>query len=112
MTFDPTKPVQTRDGREARVLCTDLNCSKPIVAAYQTHEGSQELVRSFNKDGSTNLRFKDTDLINKPETRYINIWITSDGDIRCSADSYLIKQDAEDAAYNGNYLHIGLEIKI
>jgi hypothetical protein len=24
MTFDPSKPVQTRDGRKARVLCTDF----------------------------------------------------------------------------------------
>lgn len=30
--FDPTKPVQTRDGRKARIVCTDAKSEYPIVA--------------------------------------------------------------------------------
>lgn len=30
--FDPTKPVQTRDGRKARIICTDAKGVLPIIA--------------------------------------------------------------------------------
>lgn len=32
MSFDPSKPAQTRDGRPVRILCTDANSVMPIVA--------------------------------------------------------------------------------
>ncbi len=117
MTFDPTKPVQLRDGREARVLCTDLDYSKPIVAAFYTREGSQELVLPFNKDGSAggSLGDRPYDLINKPMVRYINIWIAEYGYIHCTICGYPTKQAAKNATKYGKdyqYLHIGLEIKI
>lgn len=53
--FDPTKPVQTRDGRPARIICTDRNhIDGPIVALItaQTrgHEG-EELIQSFYENG-------------------------------------------------------------
>jgi hypothetical protein len=37
--FDPNRPVQTRDGREARVLCTDASGDYPIVALVTQRDG-------------------------------------------------------------------------
>ena len=41
--FDPTKPVQTRDGREARIICTDVERKGdwPIVALIKTSDGER-----------------------------------------------------------------------
>jgi len=43
MSFDPTKPVQTRDGRKARILYTDIKSGYPIVA-LTTEPGGVEIM--------------------------------------------------------------------
>lgn len=81
MTFDPTKPVQTRDGRKARILCTDrIHVDGTIVALIgypkdSAHEG-QERILSYYSDGlykppTYRERFPlkaedDNDLVNVP----------------------------------------------
>jgi len=40
LPFDPSKPVQTRDGRPARVLCTDAAGVYPIVALIRDQDGT------------------------------------------------------------------------
>lgn len=47
--FDPTKPVQTRDGRKARIICTDAASPLPIVALV-TDKGV-EYPTVFTKEG-------------------------------------------------------------
>jgi hypothetical protein len=37
--FDPNRPVQTRDGRAARVLCTDASGDYPVVALITQRDG-------------------------------------------------------------------------
>lgn len=69
--FDPTKPIQTRDGRKARILCTDLkfhNC--PIAAAILYDH--LEHVYAFSGDGKYNGGMPESpiDLINIPEKLY------------------------------------------
>lgn len=73
MTFDPTKPVQTRDGRKARIICVDRENSKyPIIALVRYDESVDraEAVESYQKDGSYFTEGSNTmDLINIPERR-------------------------------------------
>lgn len=39
-TLDLTKPVQTRDGRKARIICTDaLSATYPVVALVMSKDG-------------------------------------------------------------------------
>lgn len=116
MTFDPTKPIQTRDGRKARILCIDLKSCHPIVAAYYTHEGNQEQIRSFYKDGSAVSFTNSNDLINVSEKYFINIWKTPHA-VFCTKVPYNSKTEAIKAAkrYRGRhniYIKTGLEIKI
>lgn len=69
MAFDPTKPVQTRDGRAARILTTDLKSADySIVAAYLDGNG-RELVNTFTANGSywSDDRENPMDLVNVPE---------------------------------------------
>lgn len=48
--FDPTKPVQTREGRPARIICTDVKYSKfPIMALVDY--GNCEMVHRYTTTG-------------------------------------------------------------
>lgn len=73
-TFDPTKPVQTRDGRKARIICTDatlLNTKKDGIIALITN-GDIEFLECFFKDGQKeNFSKTIDDLINIPEKKVI-----------------------------------------
>lgn len=71
--FDPTKPVQTRDGRKARIICTDRKGELPIVALIGDDEARLMFYTSmglfFENDVSRN------DLINIPEKRKMTVWV-------------------------------------
>lgn len=64
--FDPTKPVQTRNGNPARIICTNKKGNIPIVACVTI--GEQEVVKTYCVDGYFfPSRDKDeNDLINIP----------------------------------------------
>ena len=70
--FDPTKPVQTRSGKKARIICTDRrgHNERPIIALVD--HGGNETVLSYYPDGT--LEGDDNDLVNIPET--VTVWIT------------------------------------
>lgn len=69
--IDFTKPVQTRDGRPVRILCTDRKdslSSETIVGLVEDHEG--EAIYTWNANGSyfgTDDEECSDDLINGPE---------------------------------------------
>ncbi len=74
-TFDPTKPVRTRDGKPARILCTDARGDLPIVALVGA-PGESEYVQRFTKDGCAYRNVPlPHDLINVPEKRTLDIWV-------------------------------------
>jgi len=39
--FDPSKPVQTRDGLPARIICTDAKCDFPIIGLITIMNGKR-----------------------------------------------------------------------
>lgn len=68
MEFDPTKPVQTRDGRPARVLGTDLETvsGETIVAAIKSFNG--DAISTFFANGRLLSEGEHrSDLVNIPE---------------------------------------------
>jgi hypothetical protein len=75
MTFDPTKPVQTRDGRKARIICTDLNdCDGEKIVALISYGDGHEEPSTFYPDGKYYRSRECTDdLINVPEM--ISYWM-------------------------------------
>lgn len=73
--FDPTKPVQTRSGRPARILTTySRNPRFPIVALVEDIAGV-ESARQYSLNGEQNLDVVGNfDLVNVPEKRVIEFW--------------------------------------
>jgi hypothetical protein len=84
--FDPTKPVQTRDGRKARIVCTDSRASDmPIIALAEMGGWAPHLEYAFGcyADGRVSKdRDDDLDLVNIPEkvTGYVNVYRSNGGE--------------------------------
>ena len=87
MAIDWTKPIQTTDGKPARVLCTDLKHDHPYVVATE-HNGKEILwtvTDTGRVRGSTPGDGK-SGIINVPEKRtvYINFYESGYPEVWCS----------------------------
>ena len=71
------KPVYTRDGRKARIICFDVNNDKPIVAVICCKDGKETYPYTFYPNGLNmdNNVFSNTDLMMLPKKKegWINI---------------------------------------
>lgn len=68
MTFDPKKPVQTRDGRKVRIICTDVRSAYPIIALIEMGNGGESRM-SYAADGTSMYCTPSAQLINVPERK-------------------------------------------
>lgn len=110
MTFDPTKPVQTRDGCPARVLCTDRRTSSeyPIIALYNAVNGD-EVIESYTPEGFVGYRQHpcSCDLVNVPEKRTVFINVFS-----CGVSAYSSRAAADRASTSYRICCVETEIEI
>lgn len=85
------KPVCTRDGRKARIICFDSNGGRPIVALVTECDDEEEIPYKYHCDGSYNCQSipSDNDLMMLPEKRIG--WITINKD----AGLFKSKEEAE-----------------
>lgn len=75
--FDPTKPVQTRDGRKARILCTDyIHPDGLSIVALITQPNGEESLLTYTADGRYWTPIEDhiTDLVNVPVKKWRWAW--------------------------------------
>lgn len=73
MIFNPSKPVQTRDGRKARIICSNRKGTLPIVALIEVD--GLESARFFYATGQSMQTSKlDEDLVNIPEEIEMHRW--------------------------------------
>ena len=78
MTIDWTKPLQTRDGRKARVVATDIATKDEYThAALVMDEDGDESLETYTKEGLwwVSGGLQDKDLVNAPEKR--SVWINA-----------------------------------
>ena len=77
MTFDPTKSVQTRDGKPARIICTDAKNAdgRPMIVLVEVPKGHETAI-SYAANGRYAAEKHDFDLINVPQKhkRWLNIY--------------------------------------
>lgn len=73
--FDPLLPVAARHGRPVRILATDLENDRPIVAAHTTEE-DHEITIVHSASGKCGA--EDHDLYNLPEQSVHEVCILPD----------------------------------
>ena len=86
------KPVCTRDGRKARIICFDAKCNKPIVALI--YDCNKETVLQYLENGRFFVDQIDKyDLMMFPQKKegWINIYKDFEDTVCCA---YLTKEDA------------------
>jgi hypothetical protein len=68
--LDITKPVQTRDGQKARILCDDLDRrdGRILAVAVASDDTGGEYIVVRYPDGSVGCGNHDNDIVNVPET--------------------------------------------
>ncbi|WJY17649.1 hypothetical protein QQS45_08305 [Alteriqipengyuania flavescens] len=110
-TFDPTKPVQTRDGRKARILSTEGPGEKPLVVALQRTDRAGEVLVSRYADGHVSRAGREMphDLINVPERTHAYRSIQPDGALGPKALSKLAAQGSHAMPYTGPVLKLTFE---
>ena len=90
------KPVCTRDGAKARIICFDAKSDAPIIALITTDDGT-EIAFDYLSDGTFfNSENPDNDLMMLPEKKegWINIIKTEDGVYCCKGELYSDYNDA------------------
>lgn len=92
-SFDPSKPVMTRDGRPARIICTDRKGEYPILALIDDNDGFEGIAIYF-ANGKNRTKDTPNDLVNAPTKR--SAWIN----IYRNTNIALFRHDSEEAAYN------------
>ena len=94
---NPSRRVVTRDGRRARIICTDRrNLNYPIIALIETSPG-EEMAYSHTKDGKHCTDCTDIfDLFFAPEKHegWVNVY-RNNGSHTYAGAVYDSKEDAE-----------------
>ena len=100
MTFDPTKPVQTRDGRKARIVSDKVSRGGYKYIAIISEESGDEWSGTFISDGSYYASGDacHRDLINVPEKREMWVNVYEGCDILVRHES----RDSADSNATGN----------
>ena len=97
---NPERKVMTRDGKDARIICTDARGLYPVVALIERSDGDAEDLSLFTKDGcwsihdpasSMNLVFA-----SKKKEGWINIYLNANRNYEVSCCVYKSKESAEE----------------
>ena len=106
---NPSRKVVTRDGRNARIICTDRrDLNFPIIALIENISGGGEKACSYTKDGRHYTDCTDIfDLLFAPEKGkgWINVYRNSDSGRTYAGAVYDSKEEAEKAiGMGGDYI--------
>lgn len=104
---DPTKKIVARDGRDARIICTNKKGNYPIIALIEKNVDN-EIVNYYYEDGRTSHINKDNlDLFFAPEKKegWVNIYRVPHANITYTED-YIFKteKEAKENACYKNYI--------
>lgn len=102
------KPVCTRDGRKARVLCYDFkqNEEYPILVAVENKDG-KECALLYSNDGISEMyKSSNNELVMFPEKKegWVNVYKECDGEYYVEKVVYKIKGHAVENASSQNYV--------
>lgn len=108
--IDLTKPVQTRDGRKVRVLCTDRKGSSNSIVGLIVLEGGKEYVQTWEANGNfVTSGDAPADLINVPDKRvvWVNMYpgpiMSAEASSRKQADNNATNNDRREACIRVEY---------
>ena len=93
---DPTKKVVTRDGREVRIICTDMKSEYPLIALVTDKKDNSESPFVYTKNGRYFFEETNNDLFFAPTKRegWVNIYFSMDKGKYVGEEIYNSKEEA------------------
>ena len=90
----PSRKVITRDGRNAKIICTNYNSTQPIIAEIE----GLEYAESFTVEGKYYIRDSQLDLFfdTKKHEGWVNVYLDADNDSYVGNWIYNSKEEAEE----------------
>ena len=111
---NPSRKVITRDGRNARIICTDAKNNYPIVALIEMPNGRERQPCGYKEDGTYIIgeRLSCYDLFFAPEKHegWLNIYHSESG-FFLRGNPYESKEEADEVA-RANYKNFCTTVKI
>ena len=111
---NPSRKVITRDGRNARIICTDAKNNYPIVALIEMPNGRERQPCGYKEDGTYIIgeRLSCYDLFFAPEKHegWLNIYHSESG-FYLRGNPYKSKEEADEVA-KANYKNFCTTVKI
>ena len=97
---NPTKKVITRDGRSARIICTDAKGNFPIIALVETYNGNETVLRLKENGRFYNDTENSRDLFFAPIKKegWVNMYKTRSGAVQIG-QIYSSKEEEMDEDY-------------
>ena len=98
---NPSKKIITRDGRNARIICTDVRGDYPVAAAVKHYDDAFDNVYTYTKDGIYHPNEKTVDdLFFAPEKheRWANLYKSGLKGYTLGGNTYISKELAERTA--------------
>ena len=101
---NPTKKVITRDGRNARIICTDAKGNFPIIVLVETYSGAETVLRLKDNGHFYNDTENSSDLFfaTVKKSAWINLY-KMNSIISPGPRAYDTKEEAESAAGDKSY---------
>ena len=101
---NPTKKVITRDGRSARIICTDAKGNFPIIALVETNNSNKTVLRLKENGHFYNDTENSSDLFFTPVKKegWINLYKIN-STISPGSRAYNTKEDAESVVGDKSY---------
>ena len=111
---NPSRKVITRDGRNARIICTNAKNNYPIVALIEMPNGRERQPCGYKEDGTYIIgeRLSCYDLFFAPEKHegWLNIYHSESG-FYLRGNPYKSKEEADEVA-KANYKNFCTTVKI
>lgn len=106
--FDPTKPVQTRSGHKARIICTDRASKNRPIVALVTNSSGYEVMEAYTAEGRSLALGGNAlrDLVNVPlqYEGWVNLFRDASGKPFVDETVYATESEAIRAADEESYL--------
>ena len=110
---NPTRLIVTRDGRAARIICTDrkggVDSPYPIVALIECHDEIEtEAVMTFTPEGRQRSKSdSDVDLFFAPKEGWINIYKTTTLETICTPGCVFNTKEEALSQKSGALVYVG-----
>ena len=104
---NPNRKIITRDGKNVKIIGTDVKGKYPIVAAVEIENENgftEEVVKSYTKDGrylKGETNEKDLFFAVKKHEGWVNIYVDSENNMYTGAWIHKSKDDAEKTGKDG-----------